>query len=92
VSDYDCGDYGRTTCPDCSRTFMPKNRGEDGRCASCAQPEPQVHSAALLREWAAILGDVIALNRDEHPERVAPIEAKCAAWLREADELERRVA
>jgi hypothetical protein len=64
----------------------------DGRCDRCSQPEPQEHSAALLREWAAILSDVIELNRDEHPERVAPLEAKCQAWLREADEIERRVA
>jgi hypothetical protein len=88
-TDYPELPYGQTRCECGGRVYSNEH---DGRCDRCSQPEPQAHSPALLREWAAILGDVIALNRDENPERVAPLEAKCAAWLREADEIERRVA
>jgi hypothetical protein len=94
VADPHSSDYPETPLGvhRCECGAWVRSNEQDGRCRRCAQPEPQVHSAALLREWAAILSDVIELNRADNPERVAPLEAKVAGWLREADELERRVA
>jgi hypothetical protein len=90
-SDYPELPYGQTRCECGGRVYSNEH---DGRCASCAQPEPVEREAALLRYWAQQYRQVIELNREEGASEalLASLLAKAAEWEREADALERRVA